>query len=435
MALLRLRSWARRSLGDLAGSVSDLNDLIAAAAALGQHREEVSGLLAVSRFCMHADRRLSLAASEAAFDKSQTLSEPAQRTLVQGTCASNNLYLKGWSDADAALCEQAICAAAAARDFGTLIRRLGIEGIVNCWRSNYEACVANGTNGKKIAREVGDVYVYVLFNILESTALLHLGEWRRLIAETRPALAMAEKNANRPAKALCQLTLAWLSVEAMDFEGAVALCEIGEDIAAENTFAYFFQRAVLAKAFVGLGDVGRAAQEFAEIEKRVAADGMHIDFTIYTQLYHCYGEYCLLIGDIAQARQRFQQLHDYVATAPDRNHLAIAYALAARICLASGDTAGARANIGLALETIGNADFPLAAWRVHRAAAAVFQNCGEPEKAQEYQARYQGVLLKLTANFEPTDRLYRSLMRQITAELPAVSPRPRSSGASDPELN
>ena len=88
---------------------------------------------------------------------------------------------------------------------------------------------------------------------MEATALLHLGEWRQLQQETAEALALAEKNANQPARALCRLTLAWLRVEAMDFDGARKLCdEVDETILDENPFAFFFHRAVLAKAFVGM---------------------------------------------------------------------------------------------------------------------------------------------------------------------------------------
>ena len=44
------------------------------------------------------------------------------------------------------------------------------------------------------------------------------------------------------------------------------------------------------------------------------AAGIPIDFTIATQLYHCLGEYCLQIGDIAQAmKQRSPQMDQAVA--------------------------------------------------------------------------------------------------------------------------
>ena len=194
--------------------------MIACAAAAGQLRAEVNGHLAVSRFCLHADRGLCLQASEEALAKAHALDDDVFRALVQGSGASINLYLKGWREEDAALCLNAMKLTADATDHGTLIRRYGIEGILECWRSRYQECRLSATNGKRLAREVGDVYVFVLFNVMELTALLHLGEWRQLQRETAEALALAEKNANRPARALCQLTFAWLHVEAMDFDGS-----------------------------------------------------------------------------------------------------------------------------------------------------------------------------------------------------------------------
>ena len=123
----------------------------------------------------------------------------------------------------------------------------------------------------------------------------------------------------------------------------------------ENPFAYFFHRAVLAKAFVGLNDPQSALKQFEDVQRRVDADGTGLDFTIYTQLYHCFAEYCLLLGDIAQARTRAVQLLEYAAPAPDRNHLALAYGLLARIALASGDVEEARAQLDRALETLDKA--------------------------------------------------------------------------------
>ena len=42
---------------------------------------------------------------------------------------------------------------------------------------------------KRLAQQAGDVYTFVLFNVMESTALLHLGEWRTLQWKTVPAPA------------------------------------------------------------------------------------------------------------------------------------------------------------------------------------------------------------------------------------------------------
>jgi class 3 adenylate cyclase len=414
IALLRQRSWARRSSGDLAGSVRDLKEMIAQAAAAGQLRAEVNGLLAVSRFCLHADRRLCLQASEEAAAKAQAIEDEVFRALVQGSSASINLYLKGWRDEDAEHCLKAMQVTAGAKDHATLIRRDGIEGILECWRSHYQECRISATHGKKLAREVGDVYIFVLFNVMESTALLHLGEWRQLQQETVEALALAEKNANRPARALCRLTLAWLHVEAMDFQGARDLCEdVDETILEENPFAFFFHRAVLAKAFVGLGDPQRASKQFEDVQRRVEADGTGLDFTIYTQFYHCFGEYCLLTGDIAQARTRAIQLRNYAAPAPDRNHLALAYGLLARIAFAAGDLEDARTQLSRALATLDNANLPLAAWRIYLAAAEIYEALAETDKATEYRGLFENVLGTLAQNFTAEDPLRASLLAAI----------------------
>ena len=416
IALLRQRSWALRSSGDLAGSVRDLKEMIACAATAGQIRYEVNGLLAVSRFCLHADRRLCLQASEEALEKARALEDDVFKALVQGSSASINLYLKGWQENDAALCQKAMSLTADARDHSTLIRRLGIEGILECSRSRYHECRVSATHGKRLAQEAGDVYIFVLFNVMEATALLHLGEWRQLQQETAAALAFAEKNANRPASALCRLTLAWLHVEAMDFHGACQLCEGVDDATLEeNPFAFFFHRAVLAKAFVGLNDPQGALKQFEDVQRRVDADGTGLDFTIYTQLYHCFGEYCLLVGDVAQARTRAEQLREYASPAPDRNHLALAYGLLARIALAAGNVQEARTQLDLALATLGNADLPLAAWRVFLIAAELSERFGEATRASEYHRRFEDVMQTLAQNFGAEDRLRASLLTALQA--------------------
>src|SRR5262245_4263422 len=428
IGLLRQRSWARRSSGDLAGSVQDLKEMIALASAAGQLRAEVNGLLAVSRFCLHADRRLCLQASEEAAAKAPAIEDEAFRALVLGSSASINLYLKGWTNEDAELCLKAMQVTADAKDHATLIRRDGIEGILECSRSRYQECRISATHGKKLAREVGDVYIFVLFNVMESTALLHLGEWRQLQQETVEALALAEKNANRPARALCRLTLAWLQVAAMDFQRASAFGEGVEGmILEENPFAFFFHRAVLAKAFVGLGDPQRAAKQIEDVERRVDAEGTGLDFTIFTQFYHCFGEYCLLVGDTGQARTRAMQLHDYAAPAPDRNHLALAHGLLARIAFAAGDREEARAQLAHALATLDNANLPLAAWRIYLAAAEVYAGLGEIDKASQYRKRFENVLRTLAQNFAAEDPLRTSLLAAIEAKREGSSAGPSPS--------
>jgi tetratricopeptide (TPR) repeat protein len=140
-----------------------------------------------------------------------------------------------------------------------------------------------------------------------------------------------------------------------------------------------------------------------------------MDFPIFTAHYHCFGEYFLQTGEIELARKWAIQLHDYVASAPDNNHLAQAYGLLARIAFAAGDRNEARAHLSQALLLVGNADFPLAAWRVYYAAGEIFMKIGETGEAIKYQNRFVAVLRKLAQNFEPDDRLHSSLSNALAA--------------------
>jgi tetratricopeptide (TPR) repeat protein len=381
--------------------------------------------MALSTFCLHADRRACLQAVEDVLVRSRALEDDSFKALVQGSSASINLYLRGWQDEHAELCKKAMELTADARNHGTLIRRYGIEGILDCWLSRYQGSRRCATEGKRLARAVGDVYIFVLFNVLESVALINLGEWRDLQRETTAALDMAIRNANEPASALCRLTLAWLHVEAMDFEGAVELCDgVHERILIEDQTAFFFKRAVMAKAFLGLNDTLQARKQFDDVRRRMNEDGIPVDFTIASPLYHCLGEYFLQIGDLAQARKWAKQLHDYVAPAPDHNYLAQAHGLLARIAFASGDSAGTRAHLSRALEIVDHADFPLASWRVYAAAAEILAKSGEAEKAEACRIRFVSVLRRLAQNFEPEDRLHKALMAALatqTARLEAMN--------------
>lgn len=428
IALLRQRSLALRSGGDLVGSIRDLQDVIACAEQVGEIKQQLNGLMAVSSLWLRVDRHACLEAADDVLARSQALADDTFKALAQGSSASINLFLNGWRDRDATLCDRAIELSASATNYGILIRRHGIAGIVDCWRSRYQECRRAGTEGKRLARMVGDVYTFVLFNVLESIALIHLGEWRELQREITAGLELAVRNANGPSSALCRLTLAWLHVEAMDFEGARELCEsVDDSLLVGDQSTYFHKRAVLAKAFVGLNDPLGARKQFDDIERRRHEEGIDIEFTAATQVYHCLGEYCLLIGDFTQARRWARQLHDYVASAPDLNHLAKAHELLARISFGLGDSGEALPHLSRALEIVDDADFPIASWRVYGTAAEIFAKYGDVDRAATYRLRFVETVRRLAQNFEPEDRLHKSLLAVLatrTAQLEAMTSLP-----------
>ena len=157
IALLRQRSWARRSSADLAGSVRDLKEMIACARQAGELRRRSTAFGRQPILSACRPTRLSQATEEAG--KSHALEERSSGP-VQGSSASINLYFKGWRTKTPVFAKGDELTADA-QDHGTLIRRLGIEGILDCSRSRYQECRRAGTEGKRLSREAGDVYIFV----------------------------------------------------------------------------------------------------------------------------------------------------------------------------------------------------------------------------------------------------------------------------------
>jgi tetratricopeptide (TPR) repeat protein len=408
--LLQQRGWIRRSVDDLAGSFQDLNDMIACAASGGHLLMEVVGLLDLSRFHLFADRRHCLDATERALARSQALDDEFFRTLVQGSSAIIKIQLKSWSDEDAELCRKAIDIAGRSPDPRILIRRTGIAGMLEYLRSEYRECEIAAAEGRALAQETGDVYLFGLYNMIESTALLHLGRWGDLQRRADAALAMAEKNANARAIIMCRLTIASLHVEALDFAGAKQRCEATPDSAFEaDPFVFFYRRIILARAFLGLGDLAGALATCTEIVQKDEIDGVDLDANIRPHLYHSLGGYHLATGDLARAKQRALQLYDFTATAPDRNYLALAHRLLARIAVAGGDPAEARQHVSRAVALVETGDLPLAAWKVYQTASLVHGSLGEGDESEDYRRRSDQVIFSLAASLDHGDALRETL--------------------------
>jgi hypothetical protein len=75
----------------------------------------------------------------------------------------------------------------------------------------------------------------------------------------------------------------------------------------------------------------------------------------------------------------------------------------------------ARMQINRALSLLDNADMPLAAWRVHRAAGEIYSKLGEAAEAARQRVRFEQVIERLAGNFDTADRLRSSLLAALGA--------------------
>jgi DNA-binding winged helix-turn-helix (wHTH) protein/tetratricopeptide (TPR) repeat protein len=406
LKLLLQRAWAWRASGDFLNSLQDLSAVVAHAAENGHVREEVNALVDLSRFCLYVDRRQSLPVAEQALVKSRAIDDAAFSALVQGNVANLKLMLCGWDPENADLAERASALITGEQDLSMRLRRCSMEMVLEFLRANYPACCDATSRGKELARLVGDVYLFVLYESVEAFAQIYLGEWGQAQKNLVSALAISERNANPQAVALCHLAIGWLYSEAEEYGSASRRAEdaLGPIIEA-NPFTFFVGRNLLARAYVRMGDLPRARQHLDAMERRMEVDRVPMESLVIPHYLLTCCDYWIAIGDLDRAQSSASQFHEVTSAAPDRPFLALCYEAMARIAVLKHDAQLAGGHLSAAMSIVRRARFPHAAWRVYRTTAVVYESLGQAQRAAKWRDRSSQVIASLAETLDPGDPL------------------------------
>ncbi len=165
--LLLQRAWAWRAGGEFVAALNDLNAMVTCAAEAGNVREEVSALVNLSRFQLYVDRRQCLEVAERAVARSLDIDNFAVKALAEGNLANLHLMLRPWRDIDAEVCVRAMELIDDSQDLSARARRHSMEMTLALLSSRYAECCAATLRGRELARAIGDVYLYVIYNFVE----------------------------------------------------------------------------------------------------------------------------------------------------------------------------------------------------------------------------------------------------------------------------
>jgi DNA-binding winged helix-turn-helix (wHTH) protein/tetratricopeptide (TPR) repeat protein len=406
LKLLLQRAWAWRAGGDFVRSLEDLTAMVAHAVETGHLQEEVAGLIDLSRFCLYADRRRCLPLAEQALAKSRAIDDPAFLALVQGNLANLKLMLRGWRTEDAEFCRQAAKLIGDSQDVSIRLRRCSLEMVLEFLSSNYAACREATRKGKELARMLGDVYLFALYDSVETFALLYLGEWGKMQESVASTLAIAERNVNPQAGVLCRLAIGYLYIEAQEFESAAKCAEeVLDPIVEANPFSFFLGRTLLARAYVGMGNLPLARQHLDAIERRIEGDGVPIESLVLPQYLWVRCNFWLTAGDLDQAQLAASRFEEIAAAAPDRPFLALSRYARTRIAMAAGASQAAISHLGGAISVVRNARLPLAAWRIYATAADFYESHGNAARAAKWRNRQHQTVRMLANALQPGDPL------------------------------
>lgn len=339
------------------------------------------------------------------------------KALVRGNSANLVLLLEGWSADQAAICDAAMETTAASKDPRILLRRSSIKIVLQLLTASYRACWASARSAQETAQAIGDIYMYAMYTMLEAVACLHLGEWRELQRSATAALAMSQRNANRQAAVLCELSIAWLQAEALDFAGARARAEAALDPAIDsNPFNFFLGRNLLAKAALGLRDYNEAEAQFAKIRHKIEDEGVPMDTSLYPQFYFNQSKCWLELGDLARAKEMALQLKAFAAPQMEITYLALSHCLLGEIARVEGDVETASAEFAQGVNIVEAGEAPLAAWRLYLAAAELHDSIAEPDEAAALRRNCGRVIDSLANMFDEGDPLRSSFLDGYEAE-------------------
>jgi hypothetical protein len=95
--------------------------------------------------------------------------------------------------------------------------------------------------------------------------------------------------------------------------------------------------------------------------------------------------------DYTSARQNAERLLDAAAPSGEKTYMALAHVVLGESHLVRKEMADAQRHIREASKIVESADLPLAAWRAHGAAAALFEAQNKKKPAEESRRRGQAI--------------------------------------------
>lgn len=413
LGLLEQRGLVRRAMDDMTGAVADFEALVAGARQQGSTEAEVVGMIHLNQALFWFDRERSLEIAALALERSRGLRDRGLRAHAEANHAAWTLELRGWRDDEFHRFNKAREAINQSGPVDLRCEYTMHHTYLLFHRSRYAESYRSAVEGMQLALEKGDAYQYFSCQLFASVAQLRRGGWGHTRRLAQEGLKLSEANGLVYGSKFCHLTLAWLHLEAFDFEPARRFACLGLEQARQNpydNFATFLGLILLGRAYLGLGQPGRVREYLEEIRQRAEGKPRELDWLLKMPLYQLQAEYWQSVGCPDRTAEAAGRLCDLAGPPGGRTFLAHGYRLLAEIALAGADLARAEADLARALAALEDTETPLAAWRVHATAAELHDRQGRAAEAEVCRDRGAAVIHALADSLDAADPLRRSLL-------------------------
>ena len=407
------------ALVDDVHAIETYEALAARAAHEGLIDVEVRALIGMAYPLSWTNSQRSLEVLERALSFSARQEDSLLRARERARCFALRLWQQ-WNPQDAAEFQNAFAEILKTDDRRVLAPYLADCGFINWISSEYREARRSLAKSRVIQFEtVGEnaylsaAYVRSRFSLTWS--LVFLGEWGEALREIEDAIAMFDKNATYRWRQGMQLHRAWVHLHAMDFAGALTICSstlsLIKDPAPDAAADYQTPNPVVIRmclSLTGLAETALGNYETA-LEHLLAAqaimDRSQVEFAWVWRmpLESALTELWLAKGDLNQARPQAESFLKVALATAEHTWQALAWETNARVAMAELNLTKAQDCIAKGLSVMEGFEVPLASWRVHATAFALYQNSGNRDLAERHLALSRETVMKL-ANSLPTEQ-------------------------------
>jgi DNA-binding winged helix-turn-helix (wHTH) protein/tetratricopeptide (TPR) repeat protein len=418
------------TLGEMTKSIAAYDMLAARAAAVGNRAVEAEALMRMSNPASFVDPDRAIVASDRAAELGAAIPDLqlAARATMLAACWRNLLH--GWNEADARRRE---AASAVLRESGAEMPAFGRLPYARAllYESEYTKAIEHAEQALQQLSGGDCFWAAPVALHVKASALGYLGR----LGETHLTLArgfeLAQKDGNLEWLAVLRYTLFWLGWHTFDFSGMREfLAGVSTDMGALSLQIQLPLIAAAGFAHLAHKEYPSAIECFERVLDRPDQPRCMLQWRAEILARHGLGEAWMALGELATARVQSDAFVAVSSTSRDRYLAAIAYEFAARLFFATGERDRARQMIVRAVKTVAAVDVPLAAWRVHGTAWAVYRE-HDPAKAESHQRTSAEIIGRIAKSLEGVEPLHRSFLaaepiRGILDEQPAaaISPRP-----------
>lgn len=379
---------------------------------------QVNALTRLARVLAFHDPDRCIAVCERALEVSRTHDDPLLEARVEMLTACWRIVTNGWSAQEARICEAARERIGRLSNGAPAYYEILYAHVQSVFGRHEDAC-RTAAAGIAHALDTDNLVVYLSAHSSLAQALLHLGRWGEELRVIEAAQNVIEKNGNAPWRGIFQALLAWLKLQACDFQGAA---ELSQSILASHTEEPAGQVRTMALVVSGYaamaaGELDRAIEVLSRVCGRALRPRFFMDW--YWRMFALVGlsHAELDHGQLEEARKHLASLKEELQSTADPAFKVIVLRLEASIAQRSGDVDQAWTALNQAFSLLHAHPAPTVEWRLHWTAFELHCQTGDGEAAAHHRARAAAILTDLAHSMPAEEPLHDAMLNSAPARM------------------